>query len=206
MIITYLLIIVISSPLTERGLSQNNMLSAYYHQLVSAQWRGHLVSFTAAADLWSVRYKCKKKAFTKASKKWQDELGRKSIEKDFKKMIRYCSVIRVIAHTQMKLLKQRQKKAHIMEIQVNGGTIEDKVKWAREHLEKPIPIDSVFAQDEMIDCIGVTKGKGYKGEHPKTFFIFLNFDPPPILHKQFIIEHCYYNYSENMAGWLLLEC
>lgn len=79
-------------------------------------------------------------------------------------MIRYCSVIRVIAHTQMKLLKQRQKKAHIMEIQVNGGTIEDKVKWAREHLEKPIPIDSVFAQDEMIDCIGVTKGKGYKGK------------------------------------------
>ncbi|PCC97751.1 50S ribosomal protein L3, partial [Halopseudomonas pelagia] len=27
-------------------------------------------------------YKCKKKAFTKASKKWQDELGQKSIEKD----------------------------------------------------------------------------------------------------------------------------
>lgn len=91
-------------------------------------------------------------------------MGRKSIEKDFKKMVRYCSVIRIIAHTQMKLLKQRQKKAHIMEIQVNGGTIEDKVKWAREHLEKPIPIDSVFTQDEMIDCIGVTKGKGYKGE------------------------------------------
>lgn len=110
-----------------------------------------------------IRYKSKKKAFTKASKKWQDELGRKSIEKDLKKMIRYCSVVRIIAHTQMKLLKQRQKKAHIMEIQVNGGTIEDKVKWAREHLEKPIPIDSVFVQDEMIDCIGVTKGKGYKG-------------------------------------------
>ena len=80
-------------------------------------------------------------------------------------MIRYCSVIRVIAHTQMKLLKQRHKKAHIMEIQVNGGNIEDKVKWAREHLEKPIPVDSVFAQDEMIDCIGVTKGKGYKGNY-----------------------------------------
>lgn len=64
----------------------------------------------------------------------------------------------------MKLLKQRQKKAHIMEIQLNGGTVEDKVKWAREHLEKPIPINNVFAQDEMIDVIGVTKGKGYKGK------------------------------------------
>lgn len=88
-------------------------------------------------------------------------------------MIRYCSVVRIIAHTQMKLLKQRQKKAHIMEIQINGGTIEDKVKWAREHLEKPLPIDSVFVQDEMIDCIGVTKGKGYKGNFYMIFLSYL---------------------------------
>lgn len=61
-----------------------------------------------------------------------------------------------------------------MEIQVNGGNVEDKVKWAREHLEKPIPIDSVFAQDEMIDCIGVTKGKGYKGDLISSLCINLN--------------------------------
>lgn len=63
----------------------------------------------------------------------------------------------------MKLLKQRQKKAHIMEIQLNGGTIADKVAWVKEHLEKPVPISSVFGADEMVDCIGVTKGKGFKG-------------------------------------------
>ncbi|PNF42596.1 60S ribosomal protein L3, partial [Cryptotermes secundus] len=63
----------------------------------------------------------------------------------------------------MKLLKKRQKKAHIMEIQLNGGTIEQKVQWAREHLEKPVPVSQVFGPDEMIDVIGVTKGKGYKG-------------------------------------------
>lgn len=50
-----------------------------------------------------------------------------------------------------------------MEIQLNGGTITDKVEWARKHFEKPVPISSVFAQDEMIDVIGVTKGKGFKG-------------------------------------------
>jgi len=108
-------------------------------------------------------YKSKKKAFTKASKKWQDDLGKKVIEKDLKAMKRYCKTIRIIAHTQMKLLHQRQKKSHIMEIQVNGGTIAQKVDWARQHLEKPVPITSVFAQDEMIDVIGVTKGKGFKG-------------------------------------------
>lgn len=50
-----------------------------------------------------------------------------------------------------------------MEIQLNGGTIEDKVNWAKSHFEKAIPVSSVFGTDEMIDVIGVTKGKGYKG-------------------------------------------
>merc|ERR1711988_331562 len=108
-------------------------------------------------------YKSKKKAFAKASKKWSDDLGKKVIEKDLKAMKRYCKTVRVIAHTQMKLLHQRQKKSHIMEIQVNGGTIAQKIEWARQHLEKPVPITSVFTQDEMIDVIGVTKGKGFKG-------------------------------------------
>ena len=60
-----------------------------------------------------------------------------------------------------------------MEIQLNGGSVADKVKWAKEHLEKPVPVASVFTQDEMIDVIGVTKGKGYKGEFFKK--IIFNF-------------------------------
>lgn len=84
----------------------------------------------------------------------------------------------------MKLLKQRQKKAHIMEIQLNGGTVEDKVKWARDHFEKPVAVSDVFGQDEMIDCIGVTKGKGYKG----TNFIFL-LSLPPYNRNQLMIKH-----------------
>ena len=55
------------------------------------------------------RYKSKKKAFTKASKKWQDDLGRKSIEKDLKKIVKYCKVVRVIAHTQVKTKTNKQK-------------------------------------------------------------------------------------------------
>lgn len=72
----------------------------------------------------------------------------------------------------MKLLKLRQKKAHVMEIQVNGGTVADKVQWARDHFEKPVSISQVFAQDEMIDVIGVTKGKGFKGIYNYLFLIF----------------------------------
>ena len=60
------------------------------------------------------------------------------IESDLNKTKRYCKVIRVIVHTQMKMLNQRQKKAFITEIQLNGGSIVDKVDWARDHLENKL--------------------------------------------------------------------
>jgi large subunit ribosomal protein L3e len=78
-------------------------------------------------------------------------------------MKKYCKVIRVIVHTQQKLIGLKQKRAHIMEIQVNGGSISDKVDWAKDNLEKNVSVFNVFGQDEMIDVIGITKGHGYKG-------------------------------------------
>jgi len=95
--------------------------------------------------------------------KWKDETGKKEIEKDLAQIKKYCEVVRLIAHTQQKLLRKRQKKAHIMEIQLNGGSVADKVDYAYGMFEKTIPIMDVFAKNEMIDLIGVTKGKGFKG-------------------------------------------
>merc|ERR1712020_145101 len=43
---------------------------------------------------WS---KSKKKAFTKASKKWEDDLGKKEIAKELNQIKKYCSVVRLIA-------------------------------------------------------------------------------------------------------------
>ncbi|KAK5841960.1 hypothetical protein PVK06_004286 [Gossypium arboreum] len=58
----------------------------------------------------------------------------------------------------------KQKKAHLMEIQVNGGTILlRKLTLLTVFFENHIPVDAVFQKDEMIDIIGVTKGKGYEG-------------------------------------------
>lgn len=103
----------------------------------------------------------KKKAFTKHTKKY-DKKGC-SADKDLKRMIKHCSVIRVVVHTQIRKLKLVQKKAHTMEIQLNGGTIADKVNWAKEHLEKQVPISNVFEPNEMLDVISVTKGHGFEG-------------------------------------------
>lgn len=47
------------------------------------------------------RYRSKKKAFTKSCKKYGDQSGVQSIDRDIEKMKKYCKVIRVIAHTQV---------------------------------------------------------------------------------------------------------
>jgi len=108
-------------------------------------------------------YRSKKKAFTKYAKKYTTDEGKKSIDRELEKIAKYCSVVRVIAHTQIRLIKLRQKRAHVMEIQVNGGSPADKVKFAKSLLEQKVTVDSVFGENELIDTLAATKGKGYEG-------------------------------------------
>merc|ERR1712196_568883 len=49
------------------------------------------------------------------------------------------------------------------EIQVNGGSVSEKVDFATGLFEKQVPVDAVFAMNEMIDVCGITKGRGYEG-------------------------------------------
>merc|ERR1712127_1179885 len=72
-------------------------------------------------------------------------------------------VIRAICHTQVGKAKLGQKKAHIKEIQINGGNTAAKVDFATGLFEQEGKIADVFAQDEMVDIIGVTRGKGFNG-------------------------------------------
>jgi large subunit ribosomal protein L3e len=106
-------------------------------------------------------YKSKKKAFTKYVKKYAEDS--KDIKEELQRIKEQCQVVRVLAHTQIKKLHLGQKKAHLMEIQVNGGSVGDKVDFATGLFEKQVPIDSLFSQNEMLDVIGVTKGHGYVG-------------------------------------------
>ena len=85
------------------------------------------------------------------------------MENKLQKIIDYCQVVRVLAHTQIQKLNIGQKKAHLMEIQVNGGSMEEKVAFAKSLLEKEVKVSDIFEMDEMIDTIGVTKGKGFEG-------------------------------------------
>jgi large subunit ribosomal protein L3e len=105
--------------------------------------------------------KSKKKAFTKYKKQYDN--GEADIQSSLERVKKYASVVRVLAHTQIGLLKFRAKKAHLMEIQINGGSIAQKVDFAYGLFEKPVPVTGVFAQDEQIDCIAITKGRGFEG-------------------------------------------
>jgi len=87
----------------------------------------------------------------------------KDLGRQLDRIKKYCSVIRVIAHTQVGKLNLRQKKAHIMEIQVNGGSVGQKVDFAKKLLEKEVRVDNVFNLDDYVDVLGVTKGKGFEG-------------------------------------------
>jgi len=70
---------------------------------------------------WST---AKKKAFTKYAEKWKEEgKSKKSVNRDIDRIRKYCHVVRVLASTQMDKVNFRQRKAHLIEIQVNGGSI-----------------------------------------------------------------------------------
>jgi len=127
-------------------------------QLTSV-WANHL-SDECRRRFYKKWYRSKKKAYTKYAKNAAE--NKESVEKELNKIKKYCTVVRVIAHTQVRRIKM-QKKAHLMEIQVNGGTTAEKVDFAHDLFEKQVPVDTVFNQDGMIDVIGVTKGKGFQG-------------------------------------------
>jgi large subunit ribosomal protein L3e len=128
---------------------------------LTSVWSQHL-SETVKRRFYKNWYRAKKKAFDRYAARVADEKN-KEIETELARMKKYCQVVRVLAHTQIRKVGLRQKKAHLMEIQINGGTVADKVKFGFELFEKKVPVASVFNQNDMIDILGVTKGKGFEG-------------------------------------------
>ena len=106
-------------------------------------------------------YRSKKKSFTKYAEKMssQQNLSTQLLNR----IKKYCQVVRLICHTQSNLLNNKQKKAHVFEIQINGGNIDQKVDFGHSLFEKEVNVDTVFQDGEHCDVIGVTKGHGETG-------------------------------------------
>jgi len=127
---------------------------------VTTVWANHL-SDECKRRFYKNWYSAKRKAFTKYNKARTENKG--LFDEQVAKLKKYAAIVRVIAHTQIGKLDLVSRKAHIMEIQVNGGTVAQKVDYAVGLFEKQVPIDAIFQQDEMIDTISVTKGHGFEG-------------------------------------------
>jgi len=126
-------------------------------------WAQHL-SDECLRRFYKCWYKSKRKAFTQYHKlHYSEKNGNELIQREIARMKKYCSVIRAIVHTQIGLCHLKQRKAHIMEIQINGGSVAEKVDFAYSFFEKNLSIDSVFNENELIDTIAATKGKGFEG-------------------------------------------
>jgi len=106
-------------------------------------------------------YSSKKKAFTKYAKKASEKPL--EYEAELNRIKQYCQVVRVLAHTQIRKLKLRQKVANLLEVQVNGGEIAAKVDFAKNLFEKTVDVSSVFAEGEVLDICAATRGHGYAG-------------------------------------------
>jgi len=106
----------------------------------------------------------KKKAFSKyVDRKYKDTNSKTHYTRDLQRIKKYATVVRVICATQIRKLAFRQHKAHMLEIQVNGGTIDQKVDWAKDKFEQEVRVGEVFETSECVDTIGVTRGKGTCG-------------------------------------------
>jgi len=127
-------------------------------------WAAHL-SDEVRRRFYKNWYRAKKKAFTKYAKAYynEDKTVSDKVQTEIKRAKDYCQVIRAICHTQVSKVKIGQKKAHISEIQINGGSVAQKVDFVVKMFEQPVTVSSVFAENEMIDTIGVTKGRGFEG-------------------------------------------
>jgi len=131
---------------------------------LTSVWAGHL-SEECKRRFYKTWHKSKQKAFTKYQKRWEaaSKGSEVAMSAEIERAKKYCQVIRAICHTQIGKVKIGQKKANIKEIQINGGTTEQKVDFAVNLFEKEVKIADVFAQDEMVDIIGSTRGHGYDG-------------------------------------------
>lgn len=125
---------------------------------VTTLWADH-ISDGAKRRFYKNWNNSKKKAFSTYAK-----TASESREKAYELIRADCVAVRLIAHTQYSKLNVKQKKDHLMEIQINGGSsIDAKINFAKNLLEKQINVSNVFRTNEMIDVVGVTKGKGSEG-------------------------------------------
>jgi large subunit ribosomal protein L3 len=72
--------------------------------------------------------------------------------------------VRLLIYTQPKRVSGLPKKTpELMEVRVGGGTVEERLRYARGKLGKELKIKDFTDEGEMLDVASITKGKGFQG-------------------------------------------
>lgn len=76
--------------------------------------------------------------------------------------------VRVLVYTQPYLVSGVPKKTpEVMENRIGGGTVEERLEYAKGLLGKEIKIHDFTREGDVIDVAAVTKGKGFGGHHKR---------------------------------------
>lgn len=76
--------------------------------------------------------------------------------------------VRILAYTQPGLVSGIPRKTpEIMELRIGGGSLEDRIAFAKDKLGKEIDINDFTMVGQMIDVAAVTKGFGVQGAVPR---------------------------------------
>ena len=76
--------------------------------------------------------------------------------------------VRLLTYTQPVLVTGvPKKKPELMENRVGGGSVADRLKYAKELLGKEIPVTEFCREGSMVDVAAITKGKGWQGHHTR---------------------------------------
>ncbi len=71
--------------------------------------------------------------------------------------------VRAIVSSQPRLAKIGKKEPDIIELKIDGGTVQDQFEFGKKLLGKEVKISDVFKEGGDVDVIGITKGKGIQG-------------------------------------------
>mmetsp|Transcript_30308 Transcript_30308/g.47457 ORF Transcript_30308/g.47457 Transcript_30308/m.47457 type:complete len:385 (+) Transcript_30308:3627-4781(+) len=107
-------------------------------------------------------HKSKKKAF---SRHRNLDLGRfeNLLDDNFGKIKKYCTTLRCLVSSQVNFTNLLRKKSNLIEVQVNGGDMEEKVEFCKKIIGTSVSICNIFSEGQKVDIIGITKGKGFQG-------------------------------------------
>lgn len=96
---------------------------------------------------------------TNTPKKTGSKLAMEKAEKALDSL----SDVRLLVHTRPRESGIGKKRPELFEIPIGGKDVRERWEYAKSRLGSELRVSDVFADGEMVDAVGVSKGKGYQG-------------------------------------------